>query len=354
MTEQRAIRFSIIVPVYNTGELLKRCVDSILAQNYDDFEIILVDDGSKDCGGEICDAYSASDKRIKTIHKTNAGLGMARNTGIDNATGDYVCFVDSDDYLRENLLKTLSTVISADNYDAIFFGMDRVSVDGDVLEDLHPKLEKQEFFTKEEVKNELLADYLGYDPVSGKRTNLRISVCTSCVNLSIIKDNNLRFVSERKYISEDLWFYLDIFKYLTRVKVLENSYYCYVQNQASLTSSYKADRFEKIVFFYDEAKKHAQMLGYSNDISIRLEQSFFSTVLGCLKIEAAATNRNGFFATYQRIKKICASSEMVHSLDVLPDRYFNRNWKLLKRLINRNQYLLIYCMLIIQYKRKGI
>lgn len=91
---------SVIVPVYNVEKYLARCVDSILAQSYENLEVILVNDGSKDTSGRICDAYAGKDSRIRVIHKENGGLSSARNAGIDAASGDYITFVDSDDWIE--------------------------------------------------------------------------------------------------------------------------------------------------------------------------------------------------------------------------------------------------------------
>ena len=98
---------SVIVPVYNIEAYLRKCIDSILAQTYTNLEIILVDDGSTDNSGEICNEYAAKDARIRVIHKGNGGLSSARNTGIDIATGKYIGFVDSDDYLAPDMYEKL-------------------------------------------------------------------------------------------------------------------------------------------------------------------------------------------------------------------------------------------------------
>lgn len=107
---------SIIVPVYNTEKHLKKCVDSILAQTFKDFELILVDDGSKDSGRNICDEYIKSDSRVRVIHKENGGVSSARNAGIDLAKGRYIGFVDSDDYIDKDMYETLINDIK--QYDA--------------------------------------------------------------------------------------------------------------------------------------------------------------------------------------------------------------------------------------------
>lgn len=99
-------KISVIVPVYNTEKYLHRCIDSILAQTFTDFELLLIDDGSKDSSGKICDEYAAKDSRVRVFHKENGGVSSARNLGLDNAQGEWIAFVDSDDQTLPNLLET--------------------------------------------------------------------------------------------------------------------------------------------------------------------------------------------------------------------------------------------------------
>jgi len=108
---------SVIIPVYNVEKYLKRCVDSVINQTYTNLEIILVDDGSPDECGKICDEYAAIDNRIKVIHKENGGLSSARNAGIDIATGIYFSFIDSDDFVSENFIEKLYFLIKQYNAD---------------------------------------------------------------------------------------------------------------------------------------------------------------------------------------------------------------------------------------------
>ena len=110
------MKVSIIVPIYNVERYLEPCIESILSQTYENFELILVDDGSPDQCGIICDKYATQDSRIKVIHKENQGLGMARNTGLDYATGEFVCFVDSDDWLEPYAIEYW--IRAQRNYDA--------------------------------------------------------------------------------------------------------------------------------------------------------------------------------------------------------------------------------------------
>lgn len=110
---------SVIVPVYNVEPYLRECIDSILAQTYTDFELILVDDGSPDKCGEICDEYAAKDSRIRVIHQENGGLSAARNAGLDIAQGEYVTFVDSDDVVHPNYLSCLHEAILQNNAEIV-------------------------------------------------------------------------------------------------------------------------------------------------------------------------------------------------------------------------------------------
>lgn len=122
METKEAIKVSIVVPVYNVETYLKRCVDSLLAQTIDSKEIILVDDGSADGSGKLCDAYAENNACIRVIHKKNGGLGSARNAGAELATGEYLYFIDSDDWLEADALETLYAVAKRDALDLILFG----------------------------------------------------------------------------------------------------------------------------------------------------------------------------------------------------------------------------------------
>lgn len=108
---------SVIVPIYKVEKYLEQCIDSILKQTYKNLEIILVDDGSPDNCGKICDNYAEKDNRIKVIHKKNGGLSSARNAGLDIATGEYISFIDSDDYVAENFIETLYKLCIENNCD---------------------------------------------------------------------------------------------------------------------------------------------------------------------------------------------------------------------------------------------
>ena len=122
----KALRFSIIIPVYNVEKYLGECIDSVLGQTFKDYEIILCDDGSTDGSGKICDFYrdSCSNGTVRVLHDINAGAAIARNRGIDAARGEYILFLDSDDFYIENtFLQMLSDKISEEKPDVLLFGI---------------------------------------------------------------------------------------------------------------------------------------------------------------------------------------------------------------------------------------
>ena len=125
-------KISVIVPVYNTEKYLRRCIDSILSQTFTDFELLLIDEGSKDSSGAICDDYAAKDKRVRVFHKENGGVSSARNLGLDNANGEWITFVDSDDWVYPCWLENYNILEYGVKYDMIcqgFYATKSLSLD---------------------------------------------------------------------------------------------------------------------------------------------------------------------------------------------------------------------------------
>ena len=150
------LRLSVIVPVYNVEKYIRQCIDSILTHSFTDFELLLIDDGSKDKSGEICDEYARKDSRVKAFHKENGGVSSARNMGLDNARGEWIWFVDSDDVINPNIdLSSVLTNISDEDY--VLFNGEEFS-DG---EDINQALFCKDFkVDKSYDKNEFLLKYV--------------------------------------------------------------------------------------------------------------------------------------------------------------------------------------------------
>lgn len=125
--------FSFVIPVYNVEQYLKKCLDSILAQKFNDWEALLIDDGSKDLSGKICDEYAVRDSRVRVFHKPNGGVSTARNMALENARGEWIWFVDPDDWITDGALTFLSDIIEKHDCDTIFFGINYIGEDGTAI-----------------------------------------------------------------------------------------------------------------------------------------------------------------------------------------------------------------------------
>lgn len=147
---------SIIVPVYNIEQYLPRCIESVLAQTYTKFELILVDDGSKDKSGEICDAYQRKDDRIRVIHKENGGSSSARNAGIKAAKGAYLGFVDSDDYIEKDMYEKMMQAIESIGCNIVQVARDEKDENGNKLPDICEMPKEQVTYSSAEFMKELL------------------------------------------------------------------------------------------------------------------------------------------------------------------------------------------------------
>lgn len=346
--------FTIVLPIYNVEQYLDRCIESILNQDFEDYEIILIDDGSPDNCPQICDEWEKKDKRIRVIHKKNEGLGMARNTGLDSANGKYMFFIDSDDYILPGLLKDMFEYLNSNDCDIVFYGFQRIDKKGKILSKNIPNPYKDYYDKNTEIKNELLPDFIIENPKNTVQTNLTVTAWNCCISKEFLKKNKLNFVSEREYISEDLYFYLDICEHLNKVGFIKKVYYCYCQNEGSLTYSYKSDRFERIKKFYEDCLAISNKKKYSNEIKFRLKGAFISFTMGCLKTEIGNYKNIGLRKSYISFKNICSDSTLYNIVLNYPCNSVGRGWKLFSKCILQKRYFELYILFFIKYKLKGI
>lgn len=289
------VKVSVIVPVYNVEKYLARCVNSLLGQTLHDIEIILVDDGSPDRCPLMCDAYAEEDKRIKVIHKENGGLGYARNSGIDAATGEYVAFLDSDDYVDKDTYEWLYGQAMKTDADGIFYDYETFDGNGKVLGH-HSGRDVVLYETQESVK-QLMLDMIGTLPHERKDRNVQMSSCTAFYKRSVVEDYNVRFLSEREYISEDLLFNMDFLVHASNVVRTDCSFYHYYMNTASLTHKVRMDRIERNVLFYSYVQeKIMSYTDYKEQDSYRAMRMLIgycrSSIMQVIKSEIPVLEKN--------------------------------------------------------------
>lgn len=253
---------SIVVPIYNVEKYLDRCMKSLINQTLKNIEIIMVDDASPDNCPDICDSFFAIDNRVKVVHKQNAGLGMARNTGIDLATGEYIAFVDSDDFVELNMYEKLYDVAKKETADVVISGgfIDERKDGTTHVNNIMNSIDIFEGNTRQ-----LALEMLGSKPEFRRDYIYEPSSCKGIYKLSIVNDNNIRFHSERELISEDYVFHLDLFQVTKKAICIPECYYHYCQNEISLTKTYHEDRFLRNVHFYKYITKRLLDLQYSRE-----------------------------------------------------------------------------------------
>ena len=266
---------SVVVPIYNVEKYLERCIQSIVTQTYRNLEIILVDDGSSDRCPLICDEWAERDDRVKVIHKENAGLGFARNTGIENAHGEYICFFDSDDYVENNVIEQCYIAAKRENADMVCFGNDNVAANGEVLRKRIPT-PPQSLFVGNEIRERLIPRLIAYDASTGENWNLSMSACFELISMNVIEKAKWRFVSEREIISEDFYSIFELYQHINRVFFLPKVFYHYTVNLRSLSRSYRSDRYRRIKHFA------ISMRDLSEKMKCNVEEEIATMYLGLL------------------------------------------------------------------------
>ena len=315
-------RLSIVVPVYNTEKYIKRCIDSIVNQTLKDIEIIIVDDGSKENCANFCDKISKTDSRIKVVHKKNGGLGFARNSGIDIATGEYIGFVDSDDYIEPIMYETLYNAAKKHNADLAvsgicFVGGNMFSKSGENTRKVY--FEKETVFKKENMKK-LLLGVVGALPHEPDDSRYGVSVCKNIFKTSVIREEGIRFLSEREILSEDTLFMVDYIKFSKIAIGVPGAYYCYCRNEDSLSKSYNKDRFERSIVFLNELEKRIANTVKKEDYNIYLDRltQGFGRILCSQEIMYARDKRIKFFVLKKRLKEICTHDRIQNVLKSYP------------------------------------
>ena len=241
---------SIIVPVYNVERYIKRCVDSLRGQTLQNIEIILVDDGSKDNSGCLCDEFAQQDSKIHVIHKQNAGQGLARNDGLNIAKGRYVLFIDSDDFIEPDTCEKLSDRMEREQADLCSFGYQIETPQGELF---YRAQLKEQCYENEAIRKRFVLHFFGD---SADDEEMRgVSACMTMFRRSVIETGKIRFRSEREYFSEDTIFNLDFCLLAKKAVIDSGCYYHYCQNEASFSHAYRPDRFHLMECVKQEVRR---------------------------------------------------------------------------------------------------
>ena len=341
---------SIIVPVFNVENQLDRCVESLINQTFTDIEIILVDDGSTDCSAKICDSYSQRDSRVHVIHKMNEGLGLARNSGLDIAQGHFVAFIDSDDYVKENMFEELYNKAIETKADAVISGgFITVKADGNIIFDRD--ITGEVMFDGN--TRQLPLEMMGAMPNYYKDSVYEMSACKGIYNNHIIDAHDIRFQSEREHISEDLVFHFDFFQHAKKALIVPSLYYYYCENMSSLTKQYQRDRFIRNVEFYRYINTVLKKYKYSYEDRIYSQRMLISRARVVI---SHIVQEYPFFKRQARneIMDICNSPDLQEVLCSYPINHLPLLQRVFTKEIKKRHWALLYLLSYANIIRKRI
>ena len=291
---KKEVKVSIIVPAYNEEKRIERCIKSLKGQLLKEIEIIVVDDGSSDNTFNICKEYEKKDSRIRVVKKENEGQGIARNYGINMANGKYIGFVDADDYIQPDMYQKLYEKCEKFNADSCMM----------IYRSKEGFLENRDFFKNQDIRDFIMLDMLGNNPEDKSGRKIGISACTKIYKSDIIKNNDIKFISEREVFSEDTTFNIEFLMHANSVTLLDEKLYIYVNNKESYTHRYNRGYLERVKNMYNyiinnlynNSMNEKEYLYFTNMITMQL--------INCIMQEVLYYKGN-YKEKSNNIKKIC-------------------------------------------------
>ncbi|WP_288479597.1 glycosyltransferase [uncultured Clostridium sp.] len=339
---------SVVVPFYNVEKYICRCLESIINQTFNDIEIILINDGSTDFSYEKIQKYIDSDNRIIYLEHENIGLGETRNRGIDIASGKYIAFIDSDDYIENDMIECLLKKIEEKNFDVVCCEtyIDNGSRNKKVrksfinIEDYIPNFNKLEFLEKYYFNG-----------------NYSHNAWDKLYNLEFIRENNIRFGDNKKIFSEDNFFQIQILNCNPKIGYINKALYNYVIRDNSIMNSYKENLIERHLNMFDELIENVYKGNLENSDKYMIALLIFDVIIMHTKNILNEENNKHLFI--DGIKKLKDSTIYEIYIDSILKNNALDLEKILKRkkfiqiasfLINNNLYYLAWKMFYIKYK----
>ena len=246
--------FSVIVPVYNVEPYIRDCLDSILLQTYEDYEVVLIDDGSTDKSGDICEEYAKSYDKVRVIHKENGGLVSARQSGVCESHGEYCVALDSDDWIKPSYLSEFAQVISRYNPDIVCSGIELID-DNNVIS-MIPSMDEG-YYNRSQIIQKIFPKLIQ----SSNAESFEPNICSKAIRRSLYEPCQLS-VNMKIKNGEDSSCTIPCFYYSKSVYILKSSNYCYRYNRASMTKNLKPMPWEQQVLLTNHIKNNIDINEY--------------------------------------------------------------------------------------------
>ena len=327
--------FSIIVPVYNVGKYIEKCIESIINQTYQDLEIILVDDGSTDDCPEICDRFAAEDKRIKVIHKENGGLMSARQAGLKIACGEYVGFVDGDDWIEPDMYESFYSAVKAHNPDIAmcefyFAYPDKKVASSQIL--------SAEFYDKKDMEKKL------YPYMLFNKSFYKFGIFPCCWSKLFKKElleKCLYKVTPEIRVGEDAAFTYPCLLLANSAAYVKKSLYNYRVNPESMTKAYSRDMEDTILIPYEILKK--AFADYDYNLSAQLSYYLIYLVNMMIRNEANPGNKKTLAEIKNTLKKFVNNSDVLNSARFIDRSLLPLHTRFVAGFISSKNTNLLYC-----------
>jgi len=341
----RNIKFSVLIPVYNVENFITQCVDTVLNQRYENFEVILINDGSTDSSGKICNDYAGKDKRIKVFHQKNQGLLIARRNAISKASGDFCLFLDSDDYWDYDLLETIYLIICEYDCDLVIFKYRKVSENGIYISE-PPAVFTDKMIFEGKDKEKLFKKILN----SSDLNNL---VCKA-VKRSIIDDDTDYFNYQKFNNAEDLLQTISLIYNAEKIVYIDKPMYNYRTASSSITQKFNVNCLRDITIARSSFLRYLKMLKLDSEDNLKLfYQFYFSSILSYI-FDLINSNvvKSEKIEIFNEIKNL---QLYIDSLNYIDTSKFLLRHKPIFYLFNKNHYQLLFVYVkTINFVRKSI
>lgn len=336
-----SIDVSIIVPVYNSQKYIKKCIESILNQDKQEFELILINDGSTDNSYEICKRYSEYDNRILVIDKHNTGSADTRNLGIDLAKGEYICFIDSDDWIETNMISETYKLAIENNSDMIISGMniDRVNCLGEINSQIN-NYKFSIWNNVEQIKNNVINLF---------PTAIINSSCNKLYRTEILQSKNIRF--PKTNVGEDTLFNIDVLANINRMIVTDKSYYHYMryEDEITLTNRTIKGSFKGYINIHNRMNQLFINWGnFDNEIESKINETMFCQYFATILKILSTDNKYSY-----KIKKRMLDEGLKEEIITNTFKY-NKPYSIKERIFRRLIINRLYFLSIISLKIKKI
>lgn len=344
-----AEKVSVIVPVYRAEDYLQQCIESILTQTYSNLEAILVDDGSPDKCPILCDMFAKTDTRILVIHKENEGAALARNAGLEAATGEYVLFMDCDDWLEANTISDCLDIVHKDNADCVMFGYVREYPQKSIHNPLFPQSFSYDLAQSEKYVHRRIVGPVGKELCEPQRVDNLSSFCMRLMKTDIARKGI--FVSERIVgTSEDTIFNLYALDGC-KISYINKCFYHYRKSNAqSITTQHKPDLAEKWDVMYSIMLEYMDGSGRANEYHTPFLNRVACGMIGLGLNEIGSTE--SIWKKTQRLRAILDKPLYRKAFKQLDASYCGAKWKLFFLLCKRRwTFLLAVLLQIMNYLR---